>query len=176
MKIGITGVTGGLGKYLSENWSNRYEIIGASLRDGIKPVFTKLNNCDVFINHAYNNIDQSRLLKLFFDSWINKNKTIINFGTSNVYETNGVFPVYSSNKKHLYNLSKELCATNPNKSVRVINFNPGTLESNRSFEQYNKLKFSELSRILEFIINTPNHIEISDLCVKNTRREKRNLV
>lgn len=175
MKIGITGVTRGFGKHLISEWSDKYTLTGVSLRKGVVEVINQVKECDVFINHAHNSIDQSTLFKELFKIWKNKNKTIINFGTSAVYELNGIYPSYNSDKKHLYNLSKELVVNTPNKNVRVINFNPSTLESNSEFDNFNKLKFSELAKILEFIINLPQHLELSEICIKNTSREKKTL-
>lgn len=175
MKIGITGISNGFGKYIVDNWSSKYEVIGVSLRKGIPAVVNEIKNCDVFINHAYNGTDQSEVFKYLFKLWNGANKTIVNFGSSAVHEVNGLYPEYIANKKHLYNLSTELSHGIGNKNVRVINFNPSTLESNPYFENFNKLKFSELSDILEYLINLPQHLEISEITIKNTRREKRTL-
>ena len=80
--------------------------------------------------------------------------------------------MYVSNKKHLINLSHTLNIANPYKKVRVINFNPSTMENNKFFgKDFKKLKFEDLFKIINFIIELDYDIEISDITIKSTTRQ-----
>ena len=97
MKIAITGTSTGLGRYLSNNLQNSY---GVSLRDPIEDIVPKIIPADIFINQAYSkNTKQSELFYNIFNQWIDKNKTIINIGTSAIFENPNFDPIYVSNKK-----------------------------------------------------------------------------
>lgn len=173
MKIAVTGTTKGFGKYLLDNWGK--EVISVNLRKGVDYSFNIIKNCDVFINHAYNNTDQSNLFGLVFNEWFDKSKTIINFGSSAIYNESGFAPKYVSDKKHLNFFSKSLAMTIPDKKVRVVNFNPSTLENNTMFPNFNTLSFSSLASIVKFIIELPQEVEISELCIKSTSLNKKKL-
>lgn len=175
MKIAVTGTSSGFGKYLLDNWDNVY---GVSLRLPIEEVIANIQQADVLINHAYSkDTKQSQLFYEVFNLWKHSEKTIINFGSSAVSEVNTFDPLYITNKKHLINLANSLTASNPYKKVRVVNFNPSTLENNRIFgKEVSKLKFEDLSKVLKFIIELPHEIEISDMVIRSTHPFNQNTI
>jgi len=175
MKIVVTGTSSGFGRFLINNLDNSY---GVSLRDPIEDLVQKILPADIFINQAYsNNTKQSDLFYKIFNLWIDKNKTIINIGTSAIFENPNFDPIYVSNKKHLNSLARTLTMKNEYKRVRVININPSTLENNKIFDDsYNKLKFTNLLNIINFIINLPQEVEISDLTIRSTQKRNQSLM
>jgi len=170
MKIAISGTSGGFGKYAKEQWEGSNEVVRVNLRDSIEDIINVVEDCDVFLNNAYSkDTKQSDVFYEVFNLWLNQNKIIINFGTSAVLENGAFSPKYVTNKKHLINLAQTLNQSNPYKKVRVVNFNPGTLENNKIFgDTFNKLKFKDLFNILEFILKLDRTIEISDITIKRT--------
>ena len=70
MKIGITGTTAGIGNAVCQL---PYEFVEFNRIDGdihdVEAVYEKLKDCDVFINNAWDNDCQTKLLKFFFDKW-----------------------------------------------------------------------------------------------------------
>jgi len=175
MKIAVTGTSSGFGRFLFNNLDNSY---GVSLRDPLEVIVPKILTADIFINQAYSkNTKQSDLFHEVFNSWIDKNKTIINIGTSAIFENPNFDPIYVSNKKHLNSLARTLTMKNEYKRVRVINLNPSTLENNKIFDDsYNKLKFTNLLDIINFIINLPQEVEISDLTIRSTQKRNQSLM
>lgn len=178
MKIAISGISGGFGKYAAEQWNTSHDIVRVNLRDTIDVILEVVKSCDVFLNHAYSNdTKQSEVFFRVFEEWKDSSKTIINFGTSAIHENGGFSPMYVTNKKHLINLSHTLRENNPYKKVRVINFNPGTLENNKKFDDsFNKLEFKDLFNILNFILSLDNTVEISDITVKRTNQLIKNTI
>lgn len=172
MKIAVTGTSSGFGKYLLDNWEGVY---GISLRDDLEEIVPKIAPASVFINHAYSgDTKQSLLFHEVFKLWEYSPKTIINFGTSAIVENATFAPTYVSNKKHLNNLASSLASSSDYKQLRVVNFNPSTLENNTIFpDSYNRLKFADLYKIIRFIVDLPQEVEISDLIIKNTQRFKK---
>lgn len=173
MKIAISGTSDGFGYYTSSMWGKTHEIIRIDLRDDVSEILTQILPCDVFLNHAYSNdTKQSLVFSELFEKWKDSKKTIINFGTAAVHEDGCFSPMYVSNKKHLINLSHTLNIANPYKKVRVINFNPSTMENNKFFgKDFKKLKFEDLFKIINFIIELDYDIEISDITIKSTTRQ-----
>lgn len=176
MKIAISGTSDGFGNYASLMWGSKHDIIKIDLRENIAVILSKIESCDVFLNHAYSkDVKQSLVFYELFEKWKDLEKTIINFGTSAVHEDGCFSPLYVSNKKHLINLSQTLNIANPYKKVRIINFNPSTMENNKFFgSDFNKLKFEDLFKILNFIIDLDYNIEISDITIKSTTRQNEN--
>lgn len=169
MKIAVTGTSSGFGKYLLDNWEGVYSV---SLRDPIEDIVPKIEPADVFINHAYSkDTKQSSLFYEVYKIWEFTPKTIVNFGSSAIVENLTFSPLYVSNKKHLNNLATSVSLASDYKRLRVINFNPGTLENNDIFpDSFNRLKFKDLYDILRFIIKLPQSVEVSDLMIKSTQR------
>lgn len=175
MKIAISGTSDGFGNYTSTMWGETHEIVRIDLRDDVNKIVTQILPCDVFLNHAYSNdTKQSLVFSELFEKWKDSKKTIINFGTAAIHEDGCFSPMYVSNKKHLINLSHTLNIANPYKKVRVINFNPSTMENNIFFgKDFNKLKFEDLFKIINFIIELDYDIEISDITIKSTTRQSK---
>jgi len=176
MKIAISGTSDGFGNYASLIWGNSHDIIKLDLREEIDIILSQIVHCDVFLNHAYSkDVKQSIVFFELFEKWKNLEKTIINIGTSAVHEDGCFSPIYVTNKKHLINLSQTLNISNPYKKVRIINFNPSTMENNKMFgSDFNKLKFEDLFKILNFIINLDHSIEISDITIRSTTKQVKN--
>lgn len=88
MKIAITGHSAGIGKALSEIYTeNGHDVIGLSRRNGynirsITKVVSMIEPCDIFINNAQVGFAQTELLFAVYKAWHGKkDKTIINIST-----------------------------------------------------------------------------------------------
>lgn len=173
MKIGITGHTKGLGKTIYDSLNQSYDIIGFSRTNGYdvqspSKIIEKLNDCDVFINNVYYQTTQSDLFFKLFYEWKDLEKTIININSSSIHQSGAWNPLYVSNKKHLNNIVQSLLDKYPNKKVRVINLNLGTLETHNNFQRFNKIENNKVSEIIHWCLNQPHNIEIQQLTVLPT--------
>lgn len=175
MKIAVTGTSSGFGKYLLDNWEGVYSV---SLRDPIEDIVPKIEPANVFVNHAYSgDTKQSDVFYEVFKLWEYSPKTIINFGTSAIVENATFAPTYVTNKKHLINLASSVASSSDYKRVRVINFNPSTLENNDIFpESFSRLKFEDLYKLVRFLVELPQSVEVSDLIIKSTQRYQKTQV
>lgn len=179
MIIGITGHTKGLGKSIYDKLSKNNTIIGFSRTTGYdvqspSKIIEKLNDCDVFINNVYYQTTQSDLFFKLFEKWKDLEKTIININSSSIHQSGAWNPLYVSNKKHLNDITQSLIDKYPNKKVRVINLNLGTLESHNNFENFNKIENNKIAEIIEWCLSQPHNIEIQQLTILPTtqRNEK----
>ena len=177
MKIGITGHTKGLGLIVYNRLNLTHNVIGFSRTNGYdvqssNKIIEKLNDCDVFINNVYYQTTQSDLFLNLFEKWKNLEKTIININSSSIHQSGAWNPRYVSNKKHLNNITQSLIDKYPNKKVRVINLNLGTLESHNNFENFNKIENNKVAEIIEWCINQPHGIEIQQLTILPTTQLK----
>jgi hypothetical protein len=167
MKIAITGSNYGLGKNLSLMLSSEYQVI--NLKENIEKYVDKIseivNDCDIFINCEYNQTFQTILFEQVYNSWKMEKKTIINILTSALIFS-GPNKKYIEDKKDLEKKTFQL--RDIEKEVRIINVYPTTLESSEN-APYQKLKFSEVSKIIKWVIETPQDIEIFQLGISKTR-------
>lgn len=87
MKIAITGHTRGIGKAIADVFSDQgHEIIGLSRSNGYDIINTQMivdaaKDCDVFINNAYHEYEQEKLLKALNIEWKGTEKTIVSIGS-----------------------------------------------------------------------------------------------
>lgn len=167
MKIAITGCQNNLGKSLMECLSTKYDIIPLNdkLESYIENIDLKLIDCDVFINCAYKDNIQTILFEKVFNKWKYEKKTIINIITSAVI-FGGPNQKYIENKKDLETKTFELRSMD--KEVRVINVYPNTLENTKNAPNQ-KLNFSDVSKIIEFLIELPIDIEVFQIGVSKTK-------
>lgn len=160
MKIAITGHTKGLGKELS----SRYDSVLGVSRDSLSiksvhEVVEKCSGCDVFVNNAYEDFDQTKLLYGIYEEWKNTNKTIVNIVSRSKYPNISKGFLYSASKASLSHLSNSLRLLS-DKKCRIIDINPGLLSSNLP-----SLSYKEIVDIIVWCINQPNHIEIGEISV-----------
>lgn len=89
MKIAITGHTKGIGKSLYDVLSVSHDVKGYSKSKGYditkkvdrRWILKEVNDCDVFINNAYDDFAQSSMLYELWTDWHTKEKTIITIGS-----------------------------------------------------------------------------------------------
>ena len=90
MKIALTGHTKGLGEEIKKVLQDKHNVIGFSRSNGYdiksptdrKKIIKESNECDIFINLAHNYYHQTDILFELYAAWENKNKLIINIGSS----------------------------------------------------------------------------------------------
>ena len=158
MKIGITGHTSGIGAQLSNHFlSKGDEVIGFSrtngydidLYDDRKKIVEECADCDVFINNAYSNFNNSQLLMLceIFTMWRGKSNIIINISSR-----------YTTDPNHPYCTTKAdqdaFCLSNIFNLPRIINIKPGLIDTPRVKNINNpKLELSSIIEIIEFSLH-----------------------
>lgn len=167
MKVLITGTSHGLGKALKELLMlNGYEIGELNSIDALSHQLTDIvNEFDVFINNKYSNTLQSDLFEYVFNKWKYEKKTIVNI-LSSALIFDGPNKQYIEDKRHLENKTFQLRTFD--KEVRIINVYPNTLESSYSVNNQ-KLKFSEVCSIINWVINLPHDIEIFEIGISKTK-------
>ncbi len=154
MKIAITNSNRGLGKELSTRFDN--------VTEGFS------DDCDVFINNRQNSFNQTKLLMEAFEKWRYTDKTIVNIGSRSKYPKlllggyiNNISKgyLYSASKAALNHLSNSLRLIS-DKKCRIIDINPGLLESDLP-----SLSYKEIVDIVVWCIEQPKHIEIGEISV-----------
>lgn len=167
MKIAITGHTKGIGRAIHNYFivqnevkgfsrSNNYDISINTDRDRI---IEESYDCDIFVNNAYNNYDDSQTLLLadIFESWQSRmDKIIINISSR---WTNG---------KNKYCLSKRdqdlFCEQKIFLYPKIINIKPGLINTERVKHEHGKKHDPEtVVEIIDFILTTKNKYSISEI-------------
>ena len=193
MKIAITGHTKGIGKACYELLSQEHEVLGFSRSNGFdindpEPIFSSSKNCDVFINNAYCDTAQSTLFDMFFQAWEHSDKTIVNIVSKTMYLTKmrllsvpspGSL-IYAGDKKHLEHVVDTHVFANQFKICRVININPGYVNTDmmpNSAKQvgYDSLSSEKLAEVIKWTLDQPQDVEIYDLSIWKTSVKKQDL-
>lgn len=173
MKILVTG-NYGLGKNIKEHLStNGYEVDYFSSIDSYAHHLPNvINEYDVFINNEYKDKLQSDLFEFVYNEWKYQPKTIINILTSAII-FDGPNKKYIEDKIDLEHKTFQL--RTDDKEVRIINVYPNTLESNK-YAHNEKLKFSEVSNIIKWLIELPHDIEIFQIGISKTKLKIKNSI
>lgn len=172
MQVAITGHTSGIGKeiyqyFQSKNChcigfsrSNGYDISDATSRTQIAELS---KNCDIFVNNAYCNFDDSQLEMLIAVTTLfhNQDKIIINISTRatifkhTLHELN----LYAESKKKI-----DLFCERKIKNPWIINLKPG-LTSTPRVDNFtgDKMSTSTISMVLDFILKTQNRCKVSSI-------------
>ncbi len=176
LRIAITGHTKGIGKACYDLLSAEHEVIGMSRSNGFdinqtKPIIMTANSCDVFINNAYSGTQQSFLFDELFNLWREDNtKTIVNLNSRSKYD--GVrTTLYGADKKHLDHIAQSNVFSDMNKRVRVININPGYVDTDMvpdRAKDFNKLTPMQVAETIKWCIDKPQEIEINELSIWST--------
>ena len=176
LKIAITGHTKGIGKACADLLGQEHDVHGMSRTNGFdinntKPIIMMANSCDVFINNAYSGTKQSELFDELFNLWrTDDTKTIVNINSRSKYD--GVrTTLYGADKKHLDHIAQSNVFSDMNKRVRVININPGYVDTdmipNRA-KDYNKLTPMKVAETIKWCLDQPQEVEINELSIWST--------
>ena len=185
MKIAITGHTKGIGKACAELYEREgHEIIGLSRSNGfdisnVNMCAMKIVPCDMFINNAYLGTYQSQLFEIICNQWRSQYKTIVNIGSRAKYDHNRTGSIYPKTKFH-YTYT-EYVAYNQgadNKKVRVININPGWVDTDMANLNLapdstkppaDKMMTAEyIADMVKWCTDMPHDVEIFDLSLWKT--------
>ena len=166
MKILVTG-NYGLGKNIREYLTiNGYEVTYLGSIDSYAHHLSNIvNQYDVFINNEYKDKIQTELFKYVYSHWKYQPKTIINILTSALV-FGGPNQKYMEDKRDLEQKTFELRTAD--KEVRIINIYPNTLESSKQVPNQ-KLKYSEVSKIIKYLIELPQDVEIFQIGISRTK-------
>lgn len=176
LKIAITGHTKGIGKACADLLGQEHDVHGMSRTNGFdinntKPIIMMANSCDVFINNAYSGTKQSELFDELFNLWrTDDTKTIVNINSRSKYD--GVrTTLYGADKKHLDHIAQSNVFSDMNKRVRVININPGYVDTDMipdRAKDYNKLTPMKVAETIKWCLDQPQEVEINELSIWST--------
>jgi hypothetical protein len=173
MKYAITGHTAGLGKAIAHHVgvantlgfsrSNGYDITNAQDRQRIVEA---AQDCDVFINNAHADYNQTQLLYDLWQVWSEQDKIIVNIGSNT---TDGIkyHPhEYSAQKASLEKANEQLA--NLNKPCRVTMFRFGYIGTERILNDYNPTSFIQLAdaaRCIIYALNLTHHYRLTSMSI-----------
>jgi nucleoside-diphosphate-sugar epimerase len=177
MKIAITGNTDGVGKSIFDKLTTEFDVVGLSRSNGydiknVDKILEQIEDCDVFINNAFQKNYQTLLFEKLFNMWKFSPKLIINMNSSCVYEPSDWNPPYADSKKEFREISMNMVRSNIDKKVRVTNLYPSTLSSHIGFEKLNKIDVDYVSDVVCWLVKQPTEIEIREMSIYCTTLNK----
>lgn len=165
MKVLVTG-NYGLGKNIHDTLTEHGHSVTcmSSIDSYAHHIPSVIDDFDVFINNEYREHLQTFLFELVYSRWEYSNKTIVNILTSAIV-FGGTNVKYIEDKRQLE--QKTISLRSDRKKVRVTNIYPNTLESTKNVP-YSKLKYQEVSNIINWVLSLPQEIEIFQLGISKT--------
>jgi NAD(P)-dependent dehydrogenase (short-subunit alcohol dehydrogenase family) len=173
MKVAITGHSRGIGQAIAQMLSQEHNIVGMSRSNGfdvsnVDSVVAAAADCDVFINNAYSGLAQVEILKKLHSLWQDKNRLIINIGStvtdyprsnSQVAEDDP-WP-YRDHKKLLASTFRQL-TWNQTSPCRLALVTPGATDTDmiRHLTLF-KIPPQEIANAVLLVINNPSIKEIT---------------
>jgi len=153
--IGITGTTSGIGKALLDMPYN-FVIFDRAHGDINDPevVYNKLKDCKVFINNAWHNDCQTKLLSFFFTKWKDESKKIISIGTSvsSYMPTGSKYQDYVDYKRDLRKAHCDIVNLKTTKCKSYL-INPGVTDTKLTANQSRKkMTTSDVVSIVRFVL------------------------
>lgn len=174
MKIAITGHSRGIGKSLFDCLSKEHECAGFSRSNGFDisqqqdSIVQQVINNDVFVNNAYQGMEQVNILNKVWKYWSrDPNKTIVNISSLSKYPgLSNNASGYSAHKAALSHQAFILMFKDNTRKCRMINVNPGYVKTDMNVSAHDKANMltpQECADIIAWAINQPQHIEIGEL-------------
>ena len=156
IKYAVTGHTHGIGKQLFERVSPN--VIGFSRSTGYnitekecrKHIITLSQECDVFVNNAYDEFGQVLMLYELYDSWKDSNKIIVNIGSETTCGIKKHPHKYTAHKAALDKASEQLSHLNSN--CKVINVRFGWVGTERILTNYSPASYIEVDDAVSYIL------------------------
>jgi len=174
MKIAITGHTSGIGKSCFDLLSSKHNVFGYSRSNGwdisnIEMICQDLihNDFDIVINNAYFEDCQVKILQRMYEEWKNTNKKIISMGsvvTDHLHFTSKDGEDYTLYKRMLEDAHNRRTVGNTCQSILV---KPAQVDTPLMREDNVQTILSplEVANVIEFIINSPENVYVSQLTV-----------
>ena len=161
MKIGITGTTAGIGQAVCQLPYNfvKFDRIDGDLHN-IEAVYEKFKDCDVFINNAWDNDCQTKLLKFFFSKWKDQAKKIVSIGSTVAsYEPTGTgYSDYVDLKRELRKAHCDIVNLKTTKCKSYL-VNPGVTDTNLTANQNRKkMTVQDVVDMIKFVLDNKLYI------------------
>ena len=172
MKIALTGHTRGIGKEIYQYFENEnFNCLGFSRSNGFdisnsekrKQIAELSKDCDIFVNNAYCNFDDSQLemLKEMTNIFHNQKKIIINVSTrATIFN-------YENQQLNLYKESKKKLDQFCEKQIRnpwIINLKPGLVDTSRVEKLTgNKMSTSSIVSVIDFVLKNQQLYKTSSI-------------
>lgn len=162
MKYAITGHTQGIGQALFKKLlpdalgfskSTGYDIL---IQESRNKIIQTSKHCEVFINNAFQENGQIKLLYELFELWKNEKKIIINIGSETTCGIKKHPHSYAAYKAALDKASEQL--SHLNMPCRVVNIKFGWVGTDKILKHFNPESYIELDDACDIILDS---IELS---------------
>lgn len=175
MKIAITGHTSGVGLALKDYFeSNGHLVIGFSRKSGYnianaehrQKIVAESVDCDIFVNNAYNNFDDSQLemLKLIYNNWAEQDKLIFNMSsriTDFAVSEHFLTKTYQDTKRNL-----DIYCTGKVRDPQIVNLKLGAMDTPRlRLMQTPKMHVSNAVTVVDFVMKNRGNFKVSTITV-----------
>jgi short-subunit dehydrogenase len=135
MNIAVTGHTSGIGLAIFNAFAQaNHNVVGFSrtngydIGDSIDSILEQSLHCDMFVNNAYHEFGQNKILEKLLTYWKGTDKYIINI-SSNIVNMHSQFPDTIEEYKRVKQISNQI-VNNYSGSVNVLNVLPDVVKTN----------------------------------------------
>ena len=172
MKISITGHTSGIGKALFGYFKQEHECVGFSKSTGHNitdatnraSIISASIDCDIFVNNAYSNYDDSQLFLLqgIYNAWKDQDKIIINI-SSRITD----FPINEKEAPVAYYTTKgrqDSFCLGKRSFPQIINLKLGMTDTPRvNFVDRQKMQTDDIVDIVKFALENRHRFRLTTI-------------
>jgi short-subunit dehydrogenase involved in D-alanine esterification of teichoic acids len=156
-KIAITGHKSGLGKELYRKYKNSigFDIIEGYDIKNPKNIIDESQDCDIFINNAYDGLGQAELFKKLETDWYQPGKWIINISSMAVFRKDN--DSYAQHKRELERVTLK-------SNCRITNIRISLMDTPLVItRKEKKLNPSDVADMILEIIDRPFNVKLLEI-------------
>ena len=177
-KVAITGHSRGIGHAFTKWFEQQgHQVVGMSRSNGydiknVDSIIAKASDCDIFVNNAWSDYNQSMLMYHLHNQWIGqKDKLIIVVSSSRVIKSSNF---HNDPELNLYKNSKislELACQhlwNQNPFPRICTLRPGHTDTDFSAHSTRpKMPATQMvSYFMNCLISAPESMFLQEICIR----------
>ena len=179
LKVAITGHSRGIGKAFADWFLSRgHEIVGLSRGNGYNiqhtdQIIDQVKNCDIFINNAWQDFDQSMLMYRLHEEWFGDQEKLIvavssarTIKPTEYHNHNAGRNLYKTSKKCLEESCEHLWNHNP--YPRICVFKPGHTDTKFTSKSTRpKMDADQLiTYFMSCVTSAPPGMFVQEICIR----------
>lgn len=183
MKVAITGHHQGIGAALAAALTQQgHQVLGFDIANNydltvpgiIEQIASESESCDVFINNAYVDIAQTKMLETMITTWENQHKLIVNI-SSKMTMRQDIYGERNLIYKHNKMTQNKIVRSRINiKNPHILNIISGCIDTGLSYKFPNegRIVTSDFVQLVISLINIRDRIQVQEIIIEAASKQE----